>query len=64
MTQEEKDELLESLNNFIELCDKSIAAWTRLSEKGEYPDKDCLEHINENNRQKEACINLKKRVLA
>ena len=53
MTQEEKDELLESLNNFIELCDKSIAALTRLKEKGEYPDKDCLERINENNRQKE-----------
>ena len=47
MTQEEKDELLESLNNFIELCDKSISAWTSLKEKGEYPDKDCLEHINE-----------------
>ena len=63
MTQEEKDELLESLNQFIELCDKSIAALTRLMGKGEYPDKDCLEHINKNNRQKEACINLKKRVL-
>jgi hypothetical protein len=58
MTQEEKDRLLEKLNQMVELSNKAITIWTNLMEQGKYPAEDCLEHINISNQQKEACLKM------
>ena len=58
MTQEETNKLLETLNQIVERCNKAITIWTSLMEQGKYPKEDCLEHINLNNQQKEACLEL------
>lgn len=62
MTQEEKDKLFEQLNQMVELCNQSITIWTRLMEQGNYPTEKCLEHINLNNQQKEACFSIIKKI--
>ena len=58
MTQEDKDKVLEKLNQIIELSNKAITIWTNLMEQGKYPIEDCLEHINLSNQQKEACLKM------
>ena len=58
MTQEEIDKLIEIVNQIVERSDKAIAIWTSLMEQGKYPKKDCLEHINLSNQQKEACLKI------
>lgn len=58
MTQEEKDKLLEKLNQMVEHSNKAITIWTNLMEQGKYPTEDCLEHINISNQQKEACLKM------
>lgn len=37
MTQEEKNKLLENLNQIIELSNKSIIVWFNLMKQGKYP---------------------------
>ena len=58
MTQEEKDKLIEILNQMIERSNKSISIWTCLMEQNKYPTENCLKHININNQQKEACLKI------
>lgn len=58
MEQEDKDKLVEKLNQMIELSNKSITLWTRLMEQDIYPTKDCLEHINLSNKTKESCLKM------
>ena len=58
MTQEEKDKLIEKLNQMVELSNKSITIWTKLMEQCNYPKKVCLEQININNQEKEACFKI------
>lgn len=56
MEQEDKDKLVEKFNQLLELSNKSINLWNLLMEQGIYPTKDCLEHINLNNKTKEECL--------
>lgn len=56
MEQEDKDKLVEKFNQLLELSNKSITLWNCLMEQGIYPTKDCLEHINLNNKTKEECL--------
>lgn len=58
MTQEEKDKLLEKLNQMVELSNKEITIWTSLMECGEYPAEDCLKQIRINNKTKESYLKL------
>lgn len=58
MTREEKNKLIEILNQIVERSDKAITIWTRLMEQGKYPTEDCLEHINLSNQQKEAYLKI------
>ena len=58
MTQEEKDRLLEKLNQMLKKCDEAISIWNRLLETNEYPEEDCLEQIDINNQQKKAIIRM------
>lgn len=58
MTQEDKNKLLEKLNQMVECSNKAIAIWTNLMEQGKYPMENCLEHINRSNQQKEACLKM------
>ena len=61
MTQEEKDKLLEKLNQMVERSNKAITIWTRLMEQGQYPMQDCLEHIEISNKTKESCLEMIKK---
>lgn len=58
MTQEEKDTLLEKLNQMVEKSNKAITIWTNLMEHGKYPAEDCLKQIHINNKTKESCLKL------
>ena len=58
MTQEDKDKLLEKLNQMVELSNKAITIWTSLMECGKYPAEDCLKQIHINNETKESCLKL------
>ena len=58
MTQEDIDKLLKNLYQMLEKCDKAISIWKNLMEQGKYPTEDCLEHININNQQKDACLKM------
>ena len=58
MTQEEKNKLLENLNQMIELSNKSIIAWVNLMKQGKYPIEYCLEHISLKNKQKEVYFSM------
>ena len=58
MTQEDIDKLLKKLYQMLEKCDEAISIWKNLMEQGKYPTEDCLEHININNQQKEACLKM------
>lgn len=58
MTQEEKDKLIEILNQMVERSNKAITIWTNLMEQGKYPTGACLEQINISNQQKEACLKI------
>lgn len=58
MTQEDKDKLLEKLNQMVELSNKAITIWTSLMECGKYPAEDCLKQIHINNKTKELCLKL------
>ena len=58
MTQEEKDKLIEILNQIVELSNKSINIWTNLMQQGNYPTEDCLKQINISNQKKEACFKI------
>ena len=61
MTQEEKDKLLEKLNQMLEKSDKAISIWNRLLETNEYPEENCLKQIDINNQQKKAIIKMIKK---
>ena len=61
MTQEEKDKLLEKLNQMLEESDKAISIWNRLLETNEYPEEDCLKQIDINYQQKKAIIKMIKK---
>lgn len=56
MKQENKDKLLEHINQIVELSNKVNTIWTSLMEQGKYHIGDCLEHIYLNNQQKEECL--------
>jgi hypothetical protein len=58
MKQEDKDKLLEHINQIVELSNKVNTIWISLREQGKYPIGDCLEHIYRNNQQKEECIKI------
>lgn len=58
MKQEDKDKLLETLNQMVQLSNKVNTIWTSLMEQGKYPVGNCLEHIYLNNQQKEECIKI------
>lgn len=58
MTQEEKNKLLENLNQMIDISNKSIIVWVNLMKQGKYPIEYCLEHITLNNKQKEVYLGM------
>ena len=58
MKQEDKDKLLEKLNQMLERADKAISILVRLMENDTYPKEDCLEQIDTSNKQKEAILKM------
>ena len=58
MKQEDKDKLLEKLNQMLEKSDKAISIWVRLMENDKYPKEDCLKQINISNQQKESILKM------
>ena len=58
MTQEEKDKLLEKLNQMVEQSNKAITIWTNLMERAEYPAEVCLKQIYIINKTKELYLKL------
>ena len=58
MKREDKDKLLEKLNQMLEKSDEAISIWNRLLKTNEYPEETCLKQIDINNQQKKAILKM------